>query len=247
MKSRRRSAANASSLLNPPDAPPAKSPPTQIKVLVLADHPLLCAGILNVLQADADIGLVGSVATIEDAIATSRETAIDVVLLDADMLRGPLLAAIDTLSRLSGLKVLILASSTPAQDVIALVEHGASGVLLKGAASGMLPRSIRAVRNGEYWIERAILTMLVQRMVVAPARRRQRPMPGAMRLTQREREIVAAISEGCSNRDVAERYKLSADTVKHHLTNIFDKTGTGSRLELALFALQAGLTDHPST
>src|SRR5215204_2607368 len=214
MKSRRRSAANASSLLNPPDAPPAKSPPTQIKVLVLADHPLLCAGILNVLQADADIGLVGSVATIEDAIATSRETAIDVVLLDADMLRGPLLAAIDTLSRLSGLKVLILASSTPAQDVIALVEHGASGVLLKGAASGMLPRSIRAVRNGEYWIERA---------------------------------IVAAISEGCSNRDVAERYKLSADTVKHHLTNIFDKTGTGSRLELALFALQAGLTDHPST
>ena len=114
------------------------------------------------------------------------------------------------------------------------------GIVAKESAIELLVRAIRAVHAGEYWVGREVVADLVQ----AIGRRETRD--GGRRpfgLTPRELEIVRLVAAGMSNKDVAERCSLREDTVKHHLSSIFDKTGVSTRLELALFALHNSLVE----
>src|SRR5262249_19014397 len=108
---------------------------------------------------------------------------------------------------------------------------------------GLLFKSIRVVMDGEYWIARAAMADLVRLLM-------QTPEPGAERalqtfgLTERERKIVQLVSGGHTNREIAERLAVTLDTVKHHLTSIFDNTGASTRLELALFTMHGHRVDE---
>jgi two-component system nitrate/nitrite response regulator NarL len=121
-------------------------------------------------------------------------------------------------------------------------------VVMKDCAPHLLVKGIRAVVSGEYWVGRERVTNLVHYLRTmstasrADAAAAPRPMFG---LTKRELQIVSAIVGGYTNKDIAHRYSLSEDTVKHHLTNIFDKCGLSNRLELALFAVNHRLVDTP--
>jgi DNA-binding NarL/FixJ family response regulator len=108
-----------------------------------------------------------------------------------------------------------------------------------------LLKSIRAVMNGEYWVGRESVSNLVQylRTLVTPSG--GFPQRNKYRLTPRELEIIAAVVAGFANKEIAQYFKISEDTVKHHLSNIFDKVGVSSRLELALFAVNQSLPFKP--
>ena len=123
---------------------------------------------------------------------------------------------------------------------------GLRAVVLKESASDVVFKGIQAVMSGEYWVGRkAVSTLgvaLKESAALFPA-----PAPKHFGLTSREREIVGEILTGCSNSDIAAKFSISEKTVKHHLTNIFDKLGVSSRLELALFALHYKLDLPAST
>jgi len=127
-------------------------------------------------------------------------------------------------------------------DVVSALEIGARGVIAKGSDSAMFFRSIRKVMEGEYWISRASvgdLVSAVRRLLVDA-------MEGASRkpkITPRQQEIIASVAAGRSNRQIAQQFSLSEDTVKRHLTNIFGRLGLSNRLELALFAVQQDLIE----
>ena len=105
-----------------------------------------------------------------------------------------------------------------------------------------LIRAIRTVMAGQFWVGREPVTDMVQYLREQVAAQ-QVPKAKAYGLTRRETEILGTIVAGLSNKEIATKFTLSEDTVKHHLTNIFDKVGVSSRLELALFAINNHLID----
>ena len=131
----------------------------------------------------------------------------------------------------------MLTADADDSDVVEALQLGARGVVLKHSPPDMLFKSIRSVVAGEYWVGRERVADLVEMM-----RRRQAASEVSARnptlgLTPRELQMVAAVVDGCSNGDIACKFSISPKTVKHHLTNIFDKLGVSNRLALALFAV----------
>jgi DNA-binding NarL/FixJ family response regulator len=113
---------------------------------------------------------------------------------------------------------------------------------MKDTSPPLLFKSIRRVRAGEFWVGREMVAKLVAALVLGGRESAPPPRDGVpFSLTPREREIVAAVASGYTNRQMANRLGIAEDTIKHHLTNVFDKTGASNRLELALFAIHYGL------
>ena len=133
-------------------------------------------------------------------------------------------------------KILLLTSTITTQQIIEALQIGARGIVLKDALASHLQTAIQTVYAGDYWIGGKRVVNLVSALheLIQQAAVPQRKTYG---LTPRELEVVGCIVEGCSNRDIAKQFTLSEETVKRHLSNIFDKTGVSTRLELALFAI----------
>jgi len=136
--------------------------------------------------------------------------------------------------------ILLTVAIEKAQIVEAL-QLGARGVVLKDAATEFVLESIRAVMNGFYWVGREQVRNLVQCLHDLMPKPGAEEEPSTFGLTPRELEIVSAIVSGFTNKEIALRFSLSEQTVKHHLTSIFDKVGVSTRLELALLATNRNL------
>jgi two-component system, NarL family, nitrate/nitrite response regulator NarL len=135
-------------------------------------------------------------------------------------------------------RTVILTAAVDQPRILEALQRGARGILLKDAASNLLYRCIRCVMEGEYWIDRHAVGGLVdflRHQAAAPPREPQQKTYG---LTPRELEIVASVVVGESNKDIAAKFGISLQTVKHHLTNIYDKVGVSNRLELTLLAIE---------
>ncbi len=134
----------------------------------------------------------------------------------------------------------MLTAKIEKEQILEALQLGARGVVLKDAAVEHLAACIRAVMQGQYWLDGRPVQNLVQvlRELTAQTAAPPRKTYG---LTSRELEVVTLITEGCTNKDIATQFGISEETVKRHLTNIFNKLGVGNRLELALFALNRHL------
>ena len=121
------------------------------------------------------------------------------------------------------------------------LQLGARGIVLKDSATQLLLKAIQTVMAGEYWVGRESVSNLVQYLRTLMQSSHDEARQRKFGLTPRELEIVSAVVAGFSNKEIAEYFKISEDTVKHHLSNIFDKLGVSTRLELALFAVNQSL------
>jgi DNA-binding NarL/FixJ family response regulator len=139
-------------------------------------------------------------------------------------------------------KIIVLTAAIERLQMVQALQLGARGVVMKEAATQLLMKAIRTVMAGEYWIGRESVGDIVEFMRMNASG--DRP-PKNFGLTKREMDILTTIVAGLSNKEIARKFSLSEDTVKHHLTNIFDKVGVASRLELALFAINNRVTDQP--
>ena len=115
--------------------------------------------------------------------------------------------------------------------------------MLKDAVVGDLSQALRAVLGGDYWIGGERVANLLKALQGLMAQAAALPERKTYGLTPRELEVVTTIVEGCSNRDIAKQFSISEETVKRHLSNVFDKTGVSTRLELALFAIAHKLVE----
>lgn len=219
-------------------------PRRPIRILIADDERLFRDALRALLEAEKGFSVVGSAADGVETIQLVRRLKPDVLLLDFAMPRLPGLDALRALSAgRDGVRTLMLTGAITRDDITAALQLGARGVVLKAMAPELLFRSIRAVFEGGYWLgDEAIGDLLQAARSFRPqsppsAMARQRPF----NLTARELEVIRAVVAGQSNKEIAERFAIAEDTVKHHLTNIFDKVGVSSRLELALFAIHHDL------
>jgi len=208
-----------------------------VRILLADDHPVVRIGVRNMLQVDEAIEVVGEASDGDEAITQTLEILPDILLLDLAMPRLPGLEAMRAI--MSGsptVKIILLTSTITTQQIIQALQIGARGIVLKDALTDHLTTAIRAVAGGDYWIGGKRVVNLVGALHEL-MQKAQVPERKTYGLTPRELEVVGAIVEGCSNRDIAKQFGLSEETVKRHLSNIFDKTGVSTRLELALFAI----------
>jgi DNA-binding NarL/FixJ family response regulator len=208
-----------------------------IRILLADDHPVVRIGVRNMLKAEGNFDVVGEASDGDEAITQTLELLPDILLLDLYMPRLPGLEAMRAI--MSGsprVKILLLTSTITTQQIIEALQIGARGIVLKDALVDHLTTAIRSVVGGDYWIGGKRVVNLVGALheLMQAAAVPERKTYG---LTPRELEVVGCIVEGCSNRDVAKQFAISEETVKRHLSNIFDKTGVSTRLELALFAI----------
>ncbi len=205
-----------------------------IRIVIADDHPIFRDGLRRLLEAEPGLKVVGEASDGTDAVKLARQLKPDILLLDLAMPRQPGLEALRDLSvgtGANGVKVILLTAAAEKHQIVEALQLGARGVVLKDSATQLLLKSIHTVMTGEYWVGR-------ENLVQSSSEESRQKKFG---LTPRELEIVSAVVAGYSNKEIAEYFKISEDTVKHHLSNIFDKLGVSTRLELALFAVNQAL------
>ena len=222
------------------------SHPTRIRVVTADDHPIFRDGLRRLLDSEPEFEVVGEAGCGAEALRLVAQLKPDVLLVDLAM---PDMTGLDVLRTLSEaqtpVKAVLLTASADRQQMVEALMLGARGLVLKDSATELLYKCIRCVHNNEYWFGRDRFPDLIEAL-----RRAGGDHPGAHEvapaatLTARELQVIGAIVAGASNRDVSAQLGLSEQTVKNHLSNIFNKVGVSNRLELALYAIHHKLVER---
>jgi DNA-binding NarL/FixJ family response regulator len=200
---------------------------TSIRVVLVDDHAVIRAGLAQLLAGTDDISVVGMAANGAEALAVVREIRPDVVLMDLQMPEVDGVAATRMIMAEDlGVDVLVLTSFSDGERIVAALDAGAVGYLLKDADPDDVLEGIRAVGRGESPIHpkaaRALLGV--------------RAGSSHVQLTSRESEVLGLVREGLANKQIARRLDISERTVKAHLTSAFARIGVADRTQAALWA-----------
>lgn len=205
---------------------------SEIRLLLADDHPVVRAGLRAVLDTEPDFRVVAEVDTAEQAIARAEAGGVDVVLMDlqfgAGMHGSQATAAIT--ARPGGPRVLVLTTYDTDADILAAIEAGATGYLLKDAPPDELAAAVRTAAAGQSALAPAIAHRLMDRMRT----------PGTA-LSRRETEVLQLVADGMSNQQISKKLFLSQATVKSHLVHIYDKLDVESRTAAVATATARGL------
>ncbi len=213
-----------------------------VRIVIADDHPIFRDGLRRLLEAEPDLKVLGEASDGAEAVRLARQLKPDILLLDLAMPKHPGLEALRDLSTSpTPVRVILLTAAAEKSQIVEALQLGARGVVLKDSATQLLLKAIHTVMSGEYWVGRESVSNLVQYLRTLVQSSSDEARQKKFGLTPRELEIVAAVVAGYSNKEIAEYFKISEDTVKHHLSNIFDKLGVSTRLELALFAVNQSL------
>jgi len=200
-----------------------------IRLLIVDDHPVVCAGLTSMLSTQPGFEVTGSAASGEEALAILKRSSPHVMLLD---LRMPGMDGIAVLHALKGIEsppaVIILTSFEKEEDIYRSIRAGAQGYLLKDTAESEMVTAITTVDAGERYIPRRISARLANRMLRAD-------------LTGRELSILELLAEGSTNKEIAGSLNISDNTVRHHVNNIMDKLKVSDRTEAVATAIRSGI------
>lgn len=212
-----------------------------ISVLLVDDHTLFRSGIRSLLQRYSDFTIVGEASDGVEGIKRAKQLRPDVVLLDLNM---PGMSGLETLQLLlqdrADIAVILLTVSEEAEDLTAALQAGARGYLIKNIDAEYLVRAIRRAAEGESVLAEAMTTKLVAHLQGGV----QKPVPPSEidKLTPREKEILACLARGESNKIIARTLDVAESTVKIHVQNILKKLNLSSRVQAAVFAVGQGIT-----
>jgi DNA-binding NarL/FixJ family response regulator len=214
-----------------------------IRVVVADDQALVRVGVRTLLEAEADIEVVGDAETGSAAVEVVRAASADVVLMD---IRMPGLDGLEATRRitadssLAGVRILILTTFEIDEYVFEALRAGASGFLLKDADPEDLVRAVRVVAAGDALLSPAVTRRVVEEFVARPERLAASPA-SLEELTEREREVLGLIATGLSNDEIAEGLVISPATVRTHINRVMMKLAARDRAQLVVMAYEAGL------
>lgn len=216
-----------------------------IDILIVDDHPAFRYGLRRLLEAEPGMRVVGEAAEGPETIRKALDLRPHALLLDLALRGQSGLEVLRDLSEAgSHARVIILTAAIQKSEIAQALRLGARGIVLKESAIELIVESVRVVMSGRYWVGRENVSDVVQLL--------SRLLPNAgdggsrrnFGITPREMEVVTAVVAGYSNREIAHKLTLSEQTIKHHITNIFDKLGVSNRMELTLFAVSHHLIDQ---
>jgi DNA-binding NarL/FixJ family response regulator len=221
---------------------------TPIRVVLVDDHALMRQGISTILSAQLDIEVVGEASSGEEAVEVVTRTRPDVVCMDVEM-RG--IGGIEATRRLASdpsvtAKVLMLTTFEREDYLLAALDAGASGFLLKNTQAENLVYGVRSVAAGEALLAPELTRAVIERAVV---RERAAPRPVAPaeaaplpeHLTEREAEVLRLVAQGLSNDEIAELLVIGRATVKTHVSNLLMKLSLRDRVQAVAYAYRNGL------
>ncbi|MEV7562128.1 response regulator [Streptomyces sp. NPDC048331] len=193
-----------------------------IRLLLADDHPVVRAGLRAVLDTEPDFAVVAEAATAERAVELAAGEPVDVVLMDLQFGPGPGMHGSEATALITARpgapRVLVLTTYDTDADILAAVEAGASGYLLKDAPPEELAAAVRTAAAGQSALAPAVALRLMDRMRTP-----------AEALTKRELEVLQLVADGLSNQQISKRLFLSQATVKSHLVHVYAKLGVDSR------------------
>lgn len=203
-----------------------------IRLVIADDHPIVRAGLVGLLDDEPGFEVVGQAADGAAAVEVVERTGPDVVLMD---LRMPILDGVGATTRLvqsgSTARILILTTYESDDQILAAIEAGASGYLLKAAPQDEIIAGIRSVAEGQTALSPQVAVRLVERM-------RQ---PAAQALSERELDVLRLVRNGRSNKQIAVALGIGESTVKTHLLRMFEKLGVSDRTRAVTLAMERGL------
>lgn len=212
---------------------------SSIKVMLVDDHEVVRLGLRAALDLEDDIEIVGDFGDGPAALRDAPHSHPDVVLMDVRM---PGMSGIEVCRALRDLvpetRVLMLTSFADEQAVFASITAGAAGYLLKNAARGALVDAVRSAAGGESLLDPAVTARVMARLKDLTEKEEDREVAS---LSDREREVLALVARGLTNRQIAADLVISEHTARNHISRILDKLGLSRRSEAATFAAQHGL------
>jgi len=212
-----------------------------IRVLVVDDHAVVREGLRTFLGLQDGLEVVGEAGDGEEAVRVAEHLRPDVVLMDLVMPRRDGVGAMRELRRrLPGTRVIVLTSFTDDERLLPAIQAGAAGYLLKNAEPGELARAVRLAHAGEALLDPSVAARLVDALADPPG------APPAERLTPREREVLALLARGMSNKRIALELGVAEKTVKTHVGHVLAKLGVSDRTQAAVHALRTGVLDRRS-
>jgi DNA-binding NarL/FixJ family response regulator len=237
---------------------PDGEPPRAVRVVLSDDECLFRASLRQLLSVPppviqdvygVNVGpgfqVVGEAGSGEETVRVVEVAEPELLLLDLSM---PRMSGLDALRELAAggdpPRTILLAGALNQMQLMTAIHLGVRGLILKTTPTEVLFEAIMSVLAGRYWLDRTLVTDLLEtaRPLIQAAKAIGGPL--ACRLTPREREILTLVVAGCANKDIARQCSVSEETVKHHLTRMFDKVGASNRLELAMLASERGLLDE---
>jgi DNA-binding NarL/FixJ family response regulator len=201
-----------------------------LRLAVADDHALFRLGLRSIFEVRDDMTVVAETEKVDQVSPMLAATPCDVLLLDLQMDRNSL---VEIASLAPQVKIIVVTACEGPDEALAAIRAGASGVVFKRFAVESLVEAIHAVAEGRVWLPTDLQTRLASEL----------REPARSVLTAREREIVRHVALGLRNAEVARKLAISEDTVKTHLTNVFQKLGVRDRVQLTLYAIRVGIID----
>lgn len=211
-----------------------------LRVFLLDDHEVVRRGLHDLLDIESDLEVVGEASTAEQALARVPALRPDVAVLDVRLPDGDGVTVCRELrSRLPSLACLMLTSFDDEEALLDAIMAGAAGYLLKQVSGNDLVAAVRTVGSGQSMLDPGATTRLMARLRgEAEGANTQQP-EGLANLTDRERDILALVGEGLTNREIGKRLYLAEKTVKNHISRLLAKLGVERRVQAAVIATQA--------
>src|SRR5215467_46615 len=218
-------------------------------ILLASDFPILRDSLKVHFEKASELELVACANNQEEVIPLVDSCKPKLVLLDLNIDLIDLCSLLDKIHAKSEARSLIMSDDLESDRVMKVLRHGANGVVPRRTTPELFTKSITTVLAGHFWVSRAMITDFVRQIRKNAGAEVQKSNSPRMEeaetyrfgLTRREAQIIGALIDGQTNKDIAKTFGISECTVKHHLTNVYDKLGVYNRVELVLFAMNHGL------
>ena len=209
----------------------------KIRILLVEDNRILRDGITALLDKEKDFTVTGLSDGERDVVAMTRKVKPHVVLLDLGLESKNSLEIVENLKKeFPGIKIIGMGLAPSQADIMEFVQAGADGFILKDATLEDVANTIRSVSAGRTVLPSSMTTSLFFQIAEHAILKGKRNLRGATRMTQREKEIIALISDGMSNKQIASNLNIATFTVKSHVHNILEKLELQSRLQIARYS-----------
>jgi len=214
----------------------------KVRIVIAEDHELFRKGLHLILQRDKSIEIVGEATTVLHAIRVINKLKPDVVLLNTTLPEIGGIEVIPPIRQESPMtKAIMLAAAMNETTIFKALKAGAKGYLSRNASVSNLIKAIKAVHEGDVWVERKLIARFFQGEAALHFQREERGGMTNQELTPREQEILRYLTHGLTNKEIGQALFISEKTVKSHLNSIFKKLNVTRRLQAILYAIRQGL------